>query len=163
MHKTTIHSWLYLLVSIAILAVTIAPPASARADKVTVCHQPPGNPGNPQTIEVKQKAVSAHLAHGDTLGECAGGTCGNDILEEGEQCEPRLFGQQDEPDCDEQFGEGWLGELGCTSTCLFDISFCSLCGNGIREGIEECDDGNTDDGDACLSTCTFEPPPPPPP
>lgn len=39
-------------------------------DKVTICHIPPGNPENPQTITVSENAVSAHLAHGDTLGPC---------------------------------------------------------------------------------------------
>ena len=38
--------------------------------KVVICHYPPGNSGNRHTIEVGQPAVSAHLAHGDTLGPC---------------------------------------------------------------------------------------------
>lgn len=38
--------------------------------KVLVCHVPPGNPDNPQTIEVGESALPAHLAHGDTEGEC---------------------------------------------------------------------------------------------
>ena len=38
--------------------------------KVTICHIPPGNPGNAHTIRVSQNAVPAHLAHGDTLGPC---------------------------------------------------------------------------------------------
>jgi cysteine-rich repeat protein len=33
----------------------------------------------------------------------------------------------------------------------------SLCGDGIVEGSEDCDDGNTNDGDCCSSTCQFEP------
>jgi cysteine-rich repeat protein len=33
-----------------------------------------------------------------------------------------------------------------------------LCGNGIVEFPEQCDDGNTANGDCCSSTCTFEPP-----
>ena len=37
---------------------------------VTLCHIPPGNPANAQTIEVAQAAVPPHLAHGDSLGEC---------------------------------------------------------------------------------------------
>lgn len=37
-------------------------------DRVTLCHIPPGNPENPQTITVSENAVPAHLAHGDTLG-----------------------------------------------------------------------------------------------
>jgi len=38
--------------------------------KVTLCHMPPGNPGNAHTITVGGEAHKAHLAHGDTLGEC---------------------------------------------------------------------------------------------
>ena len=32
----------------------------------------------------------------------------------------------------------------------------SVCGNGTQEGTEDCDDGNTEDGDCCSATCTFE-------
>lgn len=42
-------------------------------EKVTICHIPPGNPENARTIEVGEDAVEAHLAHGDTEGECQGG------------------------------------------------------------------------------------------
>ncbi len=40
-------------------------------NKVTICHLPPGNPSNEQTIEVSINAVKAHLAHGDRLGDCS--------------------------------------------------------------------------------------------
>jgi hypothetical protein len=39
-------------------------------DRVTICHRPPGNPSNTQTIVVNQSAVAGHLRHGDTLGPC---------------------------------------------------------------------------------------------
>lgn len=39
--------------------------------KVQICHLPPGNPNNPQSLEVASSAVAAHLAHGDWLGDCA--------------------------------------------------------------------------------------------
>src|SRR5678815_4534756 len=56
--------------SFALLAL----PAAASAEKrVTVCHLPAGNPGNPQTISVGEAAVHAHLAHGDELGPCVAG------------------------------------------------------------------------------------------
>ena len=45
-------------------------PPPAESDKVVLCHKPPGNPSNGQTIEVGRAAVDAHLAHGDTLGPC---------------------------------------------------------------------------------------------
>ncbi len=37
-----------------------------------------------------------------------------------------------------------------------------ICGNGILEAGEECDDGNNVDGDGCSSTCTTEAVTPPP-
>lgn len=33
----------------------------------------------------------------------------------------------------------------------------AVCGNGTREGTEECDDGNQRDGDGCSAVCTREP------
>jgi uncharacterized membrane protein len=38
--------------------------------KITICHIPPGNPDNPQTIEIPESAWPAHEAHGDTRGPC---------------------------------------------------------------------------------------------
>jgi cysteine-rich repeat protein len=32
----------------------------------------------------------------------------------------------------------------------------STCGDGLRAGREECDDGNTESGDGCSSNCVFE-------
>jgi prepilin-type N-terminal cleavage/methylation domain-containing protein len=39
--------------------------------KVIVCHLPPGNPNNTQTLNVSVNAVTAHMAHGDWLGDCS--------------------------------------------------------------------------------------------
>ena len=36
-----------------------------------------------------------------------------------------------------------------------------FCGDDITDDDEECDDGNTDDGDGCSSVCEIEPPPMP--
>ena len=41
-----------------------------KEELVTLCHIPPGNPGNAQTLTVGASAVPAHLAHGDYLGAC---------------------------------------------------------------------------------------------
>lgn len=40
--------------------------------KVTICHTPPGNPNNHQTIEVPVSALQAHIDHGDKIGPCDG-------------------------------------------------------------------------------------------
>ena len=54
----------------------VAPPVQetkpVEEEKITICHKPPGNPANVQTIEVSKSALSAHLAHGDHVGECTG-------------------------------------------------------------------------------------------
>jgi cysteine-rich repeat protein len=36
------------------------------------------------------------------------------------------------------------------------VTSCGVCGNGVLEGDEECDDGNTAAGDCCDATCHFE-------
>jgi hypothetical protein len=41
-----------------------------RPRQVVICHYPPGNHGNAQTISVDVAALPAHKAHGDTLGPC---------------------------------------------------------------------------------------------
>lgn len=45
-------------------------PVASEDRTVEVCHIPPGNPDNRHTIEVDESSVSAHLGHGDYLGEC---------------------------------------------------------------------------------------------
>ena len=42
-------------------------------DKIILCHVPPGNPGNPQTICVAPSAIPSHLANhpGDCVGPCS--------------------------------------------------------------------------------------------
>ncbi len=43
------------------------------SSKVAICHIPPGNPAAAHTIMVSSHAVSAHLAHGDYMGNCGSG------------------------------------------------------------------------------------------
>jgi len=45
-------------------------PNTGGNNQITICHYPPGNTGNPQTLTIPQNAWPAHLAHGDTLGAC---------------------------------------------------------------------------------------------
>jgi hypothetical protein len=52
-------------------ASTAAPtPAPAAGGRITICHIPPGNPGNKHEIEVDASAWPAHQGHGDTMGAC---------------------------------------------------------------------------------------------
>ena len=46
------------------------PPGQENSEKVTICHIPPGDPGQAKKMEIPRTAVPAHLAHGDTYGRC---------------------------------------------------------------------------------------------
>lgn len=57
--------------------------------------------------------------------------------------------------------------LDLTHRCCYELSaekptwevvrWLSSCGNGAVEGLEECDDGDPNDGNGCSSTCKVEP------
>lgn len=61
--------------SCTLLLALLAFGAPAWAAKVTICHIPPGNPGNLNTITISEHALQAHLAHGDFLGDCSAAAC----------------------------------------------------------------------------------------
>jgi uncharacterized repeat protein (TIGR01451 family) len=46
---------------------------------------------------------------------------------------------------------------GGTEICQDTLHVNPICGNGSLEGLEQCDDGNLDDGDGCSSSCQLEP------
>ena len=50
---------------------------------------------------------------------------------------------------------GIVGTIGQTPDHLSALT-AEVCGNGTREGGEECDDGNTLSGDCCSATCRVE-------
>lgn len=54
----------------SVTAINFIAAAILPGEKVTICHFPPGNPDNGQTIEIDTSALSAHLVHGDTIGAC---------------------------------------------------------------------------------------------
>ena len=62
-------------------------------------------------------------------------TCGNMVVDPGEQCDD---------------GNSVNGD-GCDDNCTL-----TACGNGIVSAGEQCDDGNTTAGDCCSPTCQFE-------
>jgi hypothetical protein len=48
------------------------PSANQYQEKVVICHRPPGNPSNAQTLTLSPQGAANHLAHhpDDTLGPC---------------------------------------------------------------------------------------------
>jgi TonB family protein len=76
---------------------------------------------------------------------------------------PKLAVSTDQPPGD---GSG-SGDPRSTEKCLVNCSdgppAIAVCGNSSVEDSEQCDDGNTSNGDGCSSTCRLEPPRPKPP
>jgi hypothetical protein len=75
-----------------------------------------------------------------------GTTCGNGVIDTGEQCDASAMGAMT---CTNSAGYSG-GTLKCSSTCKFDYSSCvplggttSVCGNGVIDTGEQCDQGNS--------------------
>ncbi len=72
---------------LAMVMMATAEWAAATTQKITICHFPPGNTANFQTITISPSALPAHLAHHDF-----GGPCENDcalfgsICDDGNEC-----------------------------------------------------------------------------
>lgn len=115
----------------------------------TICHID-GNTAT--TIVIPLTELNTHLSHGDSEGECVA-TCGDKIIVTGvETCE-----SGDVQECTTL--EGYSGSQSCNSTCDGFDDLCvtrEFCGDSIINGNEECDDGNTLDGDGCDITCKIE-------
>ncbi len=89
---------------------------------------------------------------------CVAAVCGNGIVEGLEQCDDGPWtanpGGRDRP------YDGCFNcqrEVNCPGTGSADAVPCTaVCGDGLKFPEEECDDGNTTNGDGCSSTCTIE-------
>lgn len=109
--------------------------------KVTICHIPPGNPGNAHTISVSPNAVDAHLRHGDHCAPCTDLACVDDSdCEAGQICvEGRCVtppGCETDEDCDDDNActiDICKPEIGCQHTPI------DSCFDGDPCTIDECD------------------------
>jgi hypothetical protein len=121
-----------------IMTVLLASGSSyADSGKVTICHTPPGQPNNPQTIIVSEKAVSAHLKHGDYIGACASGCLQDEsICDDGnpctfDECLPNGQCERHQIDCNDG------------NSCTYDLCDISIgCINPPADGIA-CDDSSS--------------------
>jgi len=111
-------------------------------------------------------------------------TCGNGVLDPGEECDDENSNSSDGctnlcticgngivspgEECDDGNlvdGDGCSAacEIEPAWTCTGQPSVCTpmppptpTCGDGVVDPGEQCDDGNTVDGDGCSKSCTFE-------
>jgi cysteine-rich repeat protein len=81
-------------------------------------------------------AATVLIGCGDDGGS-SGAVCGNENVEDVEQCDD---GNRTDGD-------------GCAADCRTENG---VCGNRIEEADEECDDGNTAGGDGCNAQCQSE-------
>ncbi|MCK5020580.1 MAG: DUF4215 domain-containing protein, partial [Candidatus Peribacteraceae bacterium] len=94
--------------------------------------------------------------------------CGNGFVDVGEECDDGNWDDWDTCSsscelsvycCDEYMGGGCWGPVSpdyCSSSYVDEATCnanCSVCGNGVPETGEECDDGNTDNSDSCTNLC----------
>jgi fibro-slime domain-containing protein len=94
-----------------------------------------------------------------TAGAACIPVCGDGLLVGNEQCDLGNVAAD-------------AGDLGCTPTCQIEPGFAcrrmptpaaasvchrTTCGDGIKEGTEQCDDGNLVPYDGCSPTCAIEP------
>jgi hypothetical protein len=140
--------------------------------KVAICHIPPGNPSNAHTIIVSESAVAAHLAHGDSLGEC------EDCPEETGACCYTWYGyekcrQKTSSECDALGGQFHGVGSECdddddcppeTGACCKPDGTCSIktedrCydigGNYLGDNTS-CDDCPSQDGACCFTDGTCQ-------
>jgi fibro-slime domain-containing protein len=84
--------------------------------------------------------------------------CGDGMVIAGEQCDPAVkivnMEKACAPNC--RWAAGWS----CTGSPSTECH-ATRCGDGKKEGLEGCDDGNTMPFDGCSSTCQVEPRCPP--
>jgi hypothetical protein len=53
-----------------VMGWSVTATANDEAEKVLICHFPPGNPANYKTLAIDADSVADHLAHGDSVGAC---------------------------------------------------------------------------------------------
>lgn len=112
-------------------------------------------------ISVEGNSLNYNLRNVYSAPTAAGGpVCGNAVIETGEQCEGVNFNGLT---CASYgFDSGSLQCGGCqivTTSCFNKGGGGGggwICGNGIREASEQCDDGNTQPNDGCSAYCFIE-------
>ena len=83
--------------------------------------------------------------------------CGDGMLGGIEQCDPPNVGHGCSADC--RIEPGYVCNPPPTPANPNQPATChkTVCGDGVKEGAEACDDHNLVDGDGCSSSCTLEP------
>ena len=101
-------------------------------DKTEVCHIPPGNAAKFHTISVSEKAIPAHLAHGDFAGPC--GQYAEVLCNDSDPCTKDAF---------------IAGTESCEYNLPVDCNDGNSCTTNTCEPMVGCVDTSNPDGVAC--------------
>lgn len=139
--------------------------------------------GSPTTSGVENISVGASDIISCSFTNNLDPYCGNAIVDSGEQCDDGNSVNNDactntcrNPICGDEIVQSSIGEqcdlgannkISCTPAYGGQCSFCNArtcqnetitgpyCGDGIVNGSEQCDDGNSVNNDSCTNSCTF--------
>lgn len=141
-HKRVFEKYGLLAVALCLLGATTA--WAAPAPKVQVCHIPPGNPANFQTISVSANALPAHLAHGDLTGACSA-YCAT-LCSDGNPCTVDA--------CDPNTGQCTTEHppVNCDDGNLCTLDTCNAGAGGCQNAPVVCNDNDNCTVDACDPT-----------
>lgn len=127
--------------------------------KVTICHLPPGNPSNYQTITISSSALKAHLGHGDLGGACPNdcnlvsnacddaNLCTNDVCNSDGTCSHSPINCNDGNSCT---NDTCNPSVGCVSAATVGQS-CN--DNNACTGGDQCNASGTCAGTAVSGCC----------
>jgi fibro-slime domain-containing protein len=120
--------------------------------------------GCSSVCQIEPGAMCTGTAGGKST--CAASTCGNGVKEGNEGCDCGTNNVTYPSGCNGPNGLFFGDGTGCSKTCTKEpicrdstgkAQACATsCGNGAIEVGEACDDGNTNSGDGCSSSCTVE-------
>jgi cysteine-rich repeat protein len=127
----------------------------------TATQTPTGTAADTPTVTPSQTAT---MSATPTVTAPAG-SCGDGNVDDGEQCDlgaancPPATCCDTSCDSDCQIIGRCTGNQACCTTDADCPSGEGCCGNGLQETGEQCDDGNSINGDCCSSACQIEPSP----
>lgn len=109
---------------------------------------PPGSRGAEECDDGIANGPTGRCSSNCLWNPVTGGTCTNEVLDPGEQCNPTVCYR----------GACGPDLPGCSDTCQLMGSRVggSVCGNGAIGDGEACDDGNRVSGDGCSADCLHE-------
>jgi cysteine-rich repeat protein len=90
------------------------------------------------------------------ISECQepSGTCSAGDETINHNCDIQCGGCASNEDCEDQ--DPYTADACNLNTCQCEHGPIPYCGDGIKNGDEQCDDGNNQNGDGCSATCTIE-------